>query len=67
MQHQSKILNEVISLEAYFKAGLQRATGLRKELENLTTPVPPRRGLSPEQRANLHTKRLSTIIKKNKK
>jgi len=52
MTEQQTILNEVISLEAYFKAGYDRATLLRKRLEGKTPPA-PQKGLNEDQRVKL--------------
>lgn len=43
------ILNRVRSLEAYFQAGLQEATGLRKQLEGFSSSAAPSGGLKPEE------------------
>lgn len=55
-----ELLQRVISLEAFFRAGLEEATGLRKELERETSPA-PRKGLSEAQKAIVVMKRSKRV------
>lgn len=57
-----EIEQELIRLEAYFRTGLEAATGLRKKL-GVSTPG-PEKGLSPSQQAKLIAKRMQSSIKK---
>lgn len=59
----NSIINEVISLQAFFKAGYDRATILRKKLEGETSPAPTG-GLSTDQKVKLRTDFTKTILKK---
>jgi len=49
----TEILDRVRSLEAFFKAGLNEATGLRKQLEGLGSSAATTGGLRPENIAKL--------------
>lgn len=64
MKSQAEILREVRSLEAYFAAGLQRATGLRRELEGSGSPAPGLAGLAEKDKADLIAGRLKRMIQK---
>lgn len=68
MTSQSKILNEVKSLEAHFSAGLNLAIQLRKKLEGDSSPSGSRKGkrkehvLTEHQKAGLRAGRGRTLI-----
>lgn len=62
-----QILNQVISLEAHFRAGLDAATGLRKRLEgHPSAGLNQKKGLTPEAKAKLLAHRHKSIIKHQK-
>ncbi len=61
MRDPKEILEDVKSLEAFFLAGLQRATGLRTELEAETSPAPRKGRLTEIQEAKLIQRRHRNI------
>ncbi len=60
----TKILNRVLSLEAYFTAGAKEAAMLRKELEAGGQSSAPRKGISPEFEAEIKAKRAKKQLRK---
>lgn len=66
MATELNIINEVISLQAYFRVGLEKATGLRQRLEGKNPSVSPSGGLNADQTATLLARRERTRLKKQK-
>jgi hypothetical protein len=61
------ILNEVRTLEAYFRVGLDGATGLRKKLEGIHPSASPIGALSDDRKAQLIARAEKSRTKKSLK